>query len=306
MSNNLVSLITPTFNQAGYLAATIDSVLAQSHPRIEYRVIDDGSTDRTPHVLAAYRGRVRQDRQPNIGQARALNRGWAEACGRYLAYLSSDDLLDPTAIARAVAVLDRDPTVACVYPNADRIDTAGRVVQRAIYRPFDFDELLVRQICWIGPGAVFRADDYRAIGGWRPDLRIAPDREFWLRLAGRGRFHFIPDVLAQYRTHPKSLSYRETSVAQWSEYLRVLDDFFARPDLPPSLIDRRHEAYGHANFLVARNQVRAGRLSTAWKYWRRARGLAPITGTPSYAASLARAAMRGLMLIAQSHLASTR
>lgn len=275
MRTPVVSLITPAFNQAEFLARTIDSVLAQDWPAIDYRVIDDGSTDHTPDVLAGYAGRVRHDRQPNAGQARTLNRGWGEAEGEYLAYLSSDDVLYPRAVSAAVAVLEADAATVCVFPDADLIDEDDRVLKRRVFRPFDLAELVVMQECWIGPGAVFRASAYRETGGWKPELRLAPDREFWMRLSALGRFHFLDESLAGYRLHMRSMSYREVSEAQSREYLDVLDGYFAGATVRPEIRAREIEAYAQANLLIARNCARSGQFGRARSYFRRAIELHP-------------------------------
>jgi glycosyltransferase involved in cell wall biosynthesis len=88
MSNTrpLVTIITPAYNQGEYLAETLDSMLAQDYPALEYKVLDDGSTDTTPAVLASYTGRVDWERQANMGQSRTLNKGWQAAKGDYLGY----------------------------------------------------------------------------------------------------------------------------------------------------------------------------------------------------------------------------
>ena len=106
----LVSIVTPTYNQAEYLAETIESVLAQDYPNIEYIVLDDGSTDSTPEVLNRYSGRVRWERHDNMGQARTLNKGWAMSRGEFIGYLSSDDLLLPDAISKLVETNDAQIT----------------------------------------------------------------------------------------------------------------------------------------------------------------------------------------------------
>jgi len=84
----LLSLVTPAHNQGQYLGETIESVLAQDFPAIDYVVVDDGSTDSTPAVLKRYTGRVRWERQANLGQVRTLNAAWSRARGKYLAYLA--------------------------------------------------------------------------------------------------------------------------------------------------------------------------------------------------------------------------
>ena len=266
----LVTIITPTYNQADYLPETIESVLAQTYPNIEYLVIDDGSKDETPTVLERYRDRLQVIRQDNMGQSRTINRGVDLARGEIVGYLSSDDVLHSTAVARLVEVLVEDEGVVCAFPDSDLIDPTSKVIKRKVCRPFDASDLLVRQECYIGPGALYRTEDARIVGGWRPELRLAPDREFWLRLSARGRFHFVQESLAGYRTHPGSTSYAVVSEAQSREYLSVLDDFYDDGRLEPALQARRDEAYGYANFLIARNCLRGGQFMQAFRYYHRA------------------------------------
>ncbi len=272
MTASTVTLITPVYNQAAYVRATIESVRAQTCSAIDYRVIDDGSTDATPAILAEYAGQVAVTRQANCGQAATLDRGWREGNGRYLSYLSADDLLAPNAIARMVSVLDADPDAVCAFPDFDLIDARGAVFAQGLGRPFDLADSVINSRCFIGPGAVFRADAWRAAGGWRSDLVLAPDREFWMRLAAHGRIVFVPEQLAQYRHHRRALSHAPVSEARACEYLRVLDLYFARDDVPAPIRARREEAYARANLIIARLLLRAGRVVRAAHYVRRTIG----------------------------------
>lgn len=274
-STSLVTLVTPTYNQASFLPETLDSILAQTHAALEYIVIDDGSVDDTPAVLAPYAGRLTTLRQANIGQAATLNKGWAMARGRYLGYLSSDDLLLPEALARMVAVLDADPGVVCVFPDSDLIDERSRVIRRAVCRPFDLEQVVVSQECAIGPGALFRREAFEAAGGWRTDMRLGPDREFWIRLAAFGRFEFVAESLARYRTHPEATSFRAASEEVSHEFVRVLDEFYDRAPVPTSLLRRRDEAYANAALLLARNALWRTDWALAWMHYQHACALHP-------------------------------
>jgi glycosyltransferase involved in cell wall biosynthesis len=277
----LVTLVTPTYNQAGYLAETIECVLAQDYPEIEYIVLDDGSTDATPEVLARYADRVRVIRQSNMGQARTLNKGWEMARGKYIGYLSSDDLLEPCAVRRMIEPMERDDGIVCAFPDSALIDDSSKVVKQSICRPFDLESLIVRQECYIGPGAFFRRDAFLAAGGWRPELKLAPDRELWMRLARRGRLEFVRERLAGYRIHPQSISYKTVSEEASREYFLVLDEYFARPDVPAGIAARRDEAYGHATLIVARNALRAGRWRRGLELYGQACRLhPPLSGLP--------------------------
>lgn len=264
----LVTILTPTYNQAQFIEETIASVLAQTYPSIEYIIIDDGSTDGTPEVLARYANVVHCLRQTNAGQAATINRGIELAAGKYFGYLSSDDLLDPEAVATLVQTLEDDPDLACVFPDANLIDAGSRVVKHNVCRAFDYGQLLVRQECYIGPGALVRTDLARRTGGWRLDLKLAPDREFWLRLCKLGDIRFVDQVLAGYRLHGSSISYSEVSETVSREYLAVLDDHFSAMSTDDPMQARRDEAYGFANFLIARNCLRGGSPARAWAYYK--------------------------------------
>jgi glycosyltransferase involved in cell wall biosynthesis len=271
----LVSIVTPVYNQGGFLAETVRSVLNQSYPRIEYLVLDDGSTDSTPQVAEGFGDRIRYQRHDNMGQALTLNRGWEMSHGEYLGYLSADDLLFGGAIDALADVLRTDPQCVCVFPDCDLIDEQSRKIKRSVARPFDLGQLVVEQECYIGPGALFRRSAFERVGGWRSDLRLAPDREFWIRLAGQGSIRMLPRSLAGYRMHTESISYKETSPAVAEEYLRVLDGYFAREDVPASILARRDEAYGRAHLIVARACFRATMWQQGVVEYRKARELHP-------------------------------
>ena len=229
----LVTIVTPTYNQADYLAETIDSVLAQDYPNIEYIVIDDGSTDHTMEVLKQYEGRIHWERQSNMGQAATLNKGWAMANGKYLSYLSSDDLLYETAIRELVAFLEQNPSVAVVYPDFDLIDPHSKYIKKNVAKPFDYDDMVVKQECGIGPGALFTHDCFATVGVWKSSLKLAPDREFWMRVGLYSSIQMLRKTLAAYRMQPRSISYSEINHGIAKEYLRVLDAYYDRMDIPP-------------------------------------------------------------------------
>src|SRR6266852_2420785 len=98
----LVSVVTPTYNQAAFLRDTIESVLSQDYPAVEYQIIDDGSTDDTPQILQEYSGRALVDRHENRGQTPTINKGWERAKGDILTWLNSDDTFLPGAVSTAV------------------------------------------------------------------------------------------------------------------------------------------------------------------------------------------------------------
>lgn len=254
----LVSIVTPTYNQAEYLSETIESVLSQTYQRIEYIVLDDGSTDNTQEVLSKFDGRIRHERHSNIGQAQTLNKGWSLCKGKYIGYLSSDDLLYPSAVSELVALLEKDQSIVCAFPDSDLIDNYSRVIKRNVCHPFDLSDTVIRQECYIGPGAIFRKTAFYSLGGWREDLKLAPDREFWIRISSLGRIEMCNSVLAGYRMHSDSISYKVVSEDVSREYVRVLDGYFSGSDIPQNIVNRKNDAYGYAYLLLARNSFRGG------------------------------------------------
>jgi len=271
----LVTIVTPTYNQAHYLTDTIESVLAQDYKNIEYIIINDGSTDNTQAILTQYNGRIHWKNQNNLGQANALNNGWSIAKGKYLSYLSSDDILYPEAIRKLVHFINDAPNRIAVYPNCNLIDPYSKIIKRNAARVFNYDELVIKQECCIGPGALFLHDAYIKYGGWLPWLKLAPDREFWMRIGLYGSIDLLNEPLAGYRMHPNSISYSETRSDISNEYLKVLDVYYSRTDIPQHLVVRKSEAYAYARLIMARNKLRNGDISGALNEYRTANHLFP-------------------------------
>ncbi|MGY4357876.1 glycosyltransferase involved in cell wall biosynthesis [Bradyrhizobium sp. i1.7.7] len=118
----LISLVTPTYNRSKYLPETVNSVLNQSYPNIEFIIVDDGSTDSTGEYLATLPPTVKVLRQSNAGQVAALTAGWGASTGTYLGYLSDDDILLPDAVATLVKHLEAEPEAVATFPNTNLID----------------------------------------------------------------------------------------------------------------------------------------------------------------------------------------
>ena len=271
----LVSIVTPTYNQAEYLAETIESVLMQDYPNIEYIVLDDGSKDHTRNVLEKYNGRFRWESHENMGQAKTLNKGWKMAKGEVIGYLSSDDILYPGAISKLINILLSDVDISVVYPNCHLINPRSEVIKKNVSRKFDYENLIIKQECYIGPGALFWKRVYEKVGGWMPDLKLAPDREFWMRVGVYGRFVMIEEPLAGYRMHPNSISYYEKRPEIALEYIKVLDDYFSRENISKDIVLRKNEAYSNALLIIARSHFRSGNFKGGFKKYKEAIAIYP-------------------------------
>ncbi|MCJ7530019.1 MAG: glycosyltransferase, partial [Anaerolineales bacterium] len=142
MNLPLVSIVTPSYNQAQFLETTIRSVLDQVYPNLEYMVVDGGSTDGSREIIRKYADRLawwvsEHDR----GQTDAINKGFTRAHGDILAWLNSDDTYEPEAVAEAVTFLQTHPDVGMVYGDANFIDEQGQVIGRFPARQTDYRRL---------------------------------------------------------------------------------------------------------------------------------------------------------------------
>lgn len=270
----LVSIITPVYNGEKYLSQCIDSVLAQDYPNIEYIILDDGSTDNTKEILKKYTGCLQWQTQANMGQSLTLNKGWSMSKGEILGYLSADDILLPTAISELVKLLE-NPKNIVAYPNCDLIDLHNKVFKKAVAKPFDHEEFVITQKCYIGPGALFKREAFEKAGGWRSDIQLCPDGEFWMRVGLWGDFIMHPKTLAHYRIHPNSTSYSRSTLEVANDFLKVVNSFYQLDIVPASLLEKKHIALANAHVMSSQIHLRAGRFRLSLSELRLAKSINP-------------------------------
>jgi len=234
----LVSIVTPSFNQGRFIRETIESVLSQGYPNIEYLVMDGGSTDSTVKILQEYGDRLSWVSEPDRGQADAINKGWRRARGAVLAYLNSDDTYLPDAVERAVACLEEHPEAAAVYGEGYHVEESGTILERYPTEPFSMARL--EETCFIcQPTAFLRREIVERVGYLDESLQYCMDYDFWIRIARVARFVHTPHHLANTRLHPDTKTLGQPARAH-AEILRMIRRHFGR--VPPSWI----YAYAHA------------------------------------------------------------
>jgi len=223
----LVSIITPTFNQARYIEATIQSVLLQDYPHIEYMIVDGGSQDGTVDVIKKYERRSGVTppiawwvSEKDKGQTDAINKGFAHANGEILAWLNSDDTYEPGAISAAVKYLQEHPEVGMVYGDCNFINEDGHVIGK--FGSAQTDQRLLRQgYVHIPQQTVFfRADLWKRVSPLDHSFYFAMDYDLWTRLAARTQLKYVPQTWANFRLHTTG----KTIVADdrcWPEMVRV-------------------------------------------------------------------------------------
>jgi glycosyltransferase involved in cell wall biosynthesis len=236
MSKPLVSIVTPSYNQAPFLEETIRSVLEQDYEPLEYLVIDDGSTDGSEEIIRRYADRLAWwTVQENAGQAVTVNRGFARARGSILGFLSSDDLLLPGAVSRLVSALQGDPDAVLAYGNAVYIDERSQrtgVVPAGDWDPARYARTGRQPIPQ--PASLFTRRGWELAGPLNERAWALFDSELYLRLGTVGRMVRIHEPVAAFRLHPESkqLSRRERMGA---ECVRYADEFFGSDALPAAL-----------------------------------------------------------------------
>lgn len=199
----LVTIVTACLNAARFVEQTIVSVLDQDYPRIEYIVMDGGSTDGTLDILRKYEGSLRWESAPDRGTADAVNRGFALGKGEILGFLNADDLYYSHAVSTAVRSMRENPEAAGVYGDAWWIGEAGDRI--APYPVRDFDRALLERECFIcQPASFFRRAAFESTGGLDPDFNLSFDYDLWLRLTRTFSMQRIDATLADSRMHQEN------------------------------------------------------------------------------------------------------
>ena len=247
----LVSVITPTYNREEFLRDTIESVLTQDYPRIEYIVLDDGSTDGTRELLRQYSGRLRWASHQNMGETATVNAGFSMAKGEYLAIVNSDDPILPGLVSAGVDRMARESDLLVVYPDWLMINEKSDVLQHMQVYEYNFINMLRWHHCLPGPGALIRREAIDLVGGRDPRYRYVADFEHWLRIGLCGPLARLPGYLATFRVHGSSASVSQRGAEMAEEHIQLMDNFFARPGIPPSAHRVKAEAYSAAYYIAA-------------------------------------------------------
>ena len=245
-----VTAAITTYNRAPYLPGALESVLAQTRPPDEVLVVDDGSTDDTPDVLARYGDRIRIVRQENRGRSEARNTALREAGGELLSFLDSDDRWTPTKLEREVPVLEENERVGLVHGHVDLIGPEDEPLPEETERHHEMFSAAHRNgVSYAGyafdcrcfsSALTLRVNAARDVGGYDPAL-LLDDYDLYLRMAlDHGIVFLEGPAMALYRHHPGQMTTYELTMGQIQTADKHLGLIDGRADVPDRELARRN------------------------------------------------------------------
>jgi glycosyltransferase involved in cell wall biosynthesis len=258
-----ISVVTPSFNQVQFIECTIQSVLNQNYPNLEYMVIDGGSTDGTLDLLKKYQSHLTWLSEADRGQAEAINKGFKKATGDIVCWLNADDELMPGALLTVATYFSQHPDTVLIYGDAETIDETGRSYgRRGNVKPTCFDDLVNEGDFIVQPAAFWRAELLNQVGLLDESLRYCLDYEYWLRIAQKYPLHYLAGPLARERFHHQAKTTQAT-LSRIEEIEAVARRYGA------SAIPRRFRAERTAvYFAETLRQLRLANWSKAAYFWK--------------------------------------
>jgi glycosyltransferase involved in cell wall biosynthesis len=212
MAARLITCIVPVFNGERYLGEALDSILVQTYRPLDIVVVDDGSTDGTARVVAAYEGQVRSIFQANTGPAAARNRGLTLARGEFIAFLDADDLWHPAKLARQMARFEARPELDVSVTHLRNFWMPELSEEEQRYRDHRIAQAQPAYGC---PALLARRALFDAVGAFDTTFLIGEDTEWFARARDRGAMiEVLPDVLVQRRLHQANLTRRRAALSK--------------------------------------------------------------------------------------------
>lgn len=247
VSDNLVSVIIPSYNRADYIDEAIESVLAQSYKAIELIVVDDGSSDASYEKLKGWaeRGKLTLLTHPdraNRGQSASINVGLRHAQGDYIAILDSDDMFAVSKLADQVAFLEKNPDIGMVYGQGHAVDANGiflfKVPGEQHTESGDPNGLLLDCYMALPGGALVRSSVMERVGFFEESFRAGQDHDMALRIMEATRTAYIPKLAFYYRKHGDSISVNGLE-KRWLTGMEILSNAATRYPYRKSTLRKR-------------------------------------------------------------------
>lgn len=262
----LVSIITPSYNQAKYLEQTITSVLDQTYPSIEYIVVDGKSKDGSVDIIKKYADKLAYwVSEKDKGQADAINKGFSRATGEIIAWLNSDDYYLPETVQAAVKIFEENPDVVLVYGNMLAVDENSVTFNTMNYRQLTLKDLLCFNI--VGQPAVFmRRSALLQTNGLDATFHFLLDHLLWIQIAKQGKILHVNQTWAAARYHSEAKNV--SKAAEFGrEAFRILETIAQDKDLAKALLSVDRRAHASAFRVDARYLLDGGYPAKALQQW---------------------------------------
>ncbi len=241
LSLPMVSIVTPSFQQGAFIEATIRSILLQNYPKLEYFIIDGGSTDQTLKVIEKYAFWIDfWISERDAGQAAAINKGLTSASGIVLNWVNSDDLLMPGTLFRIAQAFEQYPDAGIIHGKAEMIDAAEKLLRYKPPHPANwtkeqFHLLYLAAFPYTQPAAFFRKECLDTVGYLDPSFQFTMDVDLFARIAlNYPILHLQEEVLARFRIHEGSKTNQLNDIRQreTARVMRRLAETFGPPEHP--------------------------------------------------------------------------
>ena len=204
----LITVVTPSYNQGRFIRATIESVLSQNYPNLEYIVMDGGSTDETASVVSEYASRLTWISEKDNGQSHAINKGFRMAKGELVSWLNSDDIIFPGALRLAAGAFLKNPALGAVYGEGHQIYVDGKFRQRfPCTEPFNLWKLVHLSDYILQQTSYFRKNVLDEVGYLDEDLHYTMDWDLFIRIGKRYEIGYIPKYMGAIREYPEAKSF---------------------------------------------------------------------------------------------------
>jgi len=264
MTSPLVSIITPSYNQARFLEDTLQSVLKQDYPHLEYIVVDGASTDGSVEIIERYADRLAWwVSEPDEGQADAINKGFRRAAGEIVAWLNSDDLYLPGAITEAVEVFQAHPAAGMVFGDAVSADAEGHLLNHLPAGNLSLPNLLRFQII-TQPAVFMRRSVLEKVNYLDPGYHFFLDHHLWIRMAREAEIVHWERTWAVSRYHADAKNVYMADKCGEEAY-RILEWAKSQPDLAALLENDSRRILAGAHKINARYLLDGGLAWPAFK-----------------------------------------
>ena len=234
--NPILTIVTPYYNQKDFISKTIKSLLNQTLDKIEYIVVDDGSSDGGIKQIKRFSNEIKIIQQTNKGQILTQNNIWKNASGKYIGYLSSDDLVHYDCYEKLVNFLEENNEVTMVYPQNHLIDADGKIIKKNICKDFQ------RLDC----------------------IKIQSDRSYYVKMSKKHKIYMLKNALGYYRQHKDSGVVKIKGHEVYLEYIRFLDETFSIEEFN---LNFRNLSYSNAYFKVSISAFRNLEIKSGFKYY---------------------------------------